>query len=587
MSDSDYKSHHNNGDLRTPIIKSLYDKIKIDDSNINIKDYDRAKQYNILLHPKRLESMGIIYPYLLTDSLINVNKNPMTTTYYMSYYRSSFEFLDISGAYPVRIDYKALAQYMHNLRGNRVIKRVNQRFINDNENKDYTVIDKENFLEYKFNFMSGSENRSSIWKTKIGTKYNVNSYQSPLGYLYLTKEDVLELFELKDPNGWADWNFETGHYDDNKGCICDGDFDITCECSDGVIACQDCEEGQMECGECGGGGYGTCDDCDGEGRITCDECEGRGQGGDYGTCPDCEGDGEKQQECPECEDGKVDCNECDATGKDDDGEECWQCDGSKKMDCPTCDGYNEITETCENCDGSGEVGCDYCGAEGEIECNACDGEGEVEGGCDYCDYGRTDCDECGGSGEEECPVCEGSEYVKCVFAHDEDGNNLRNSVWDDYQTQEPFSATYDWKLNRGRINPERDVYWIVEDIDFSNWYGPDISRVKDYLRQWSDDNNYNSDNTMFDKLSNFHINYTLVTPKGLIKNALRMYFVWDEVRDAFSVIRIEGGLGRPRKGMNIYAGDNTLYQDKTLVYYYLGGIRLLNWNQLNFNNLKY
>lgn len=587
MSDSDYKSHHNNGDLRTPIIKSLYDKIKIDDSNINIKDYDRAKQYNILLHPKRLESMGIIYPYLLTDSLINVNKNPMTTTYYMSYYRSSFEFLDISGAYPVRIDYKALAQYMHNLRGNRVIKRVNQRFIDDNENKDYTVIDKENFLEYKFNFMSGSENRSSIWKTKIGTKYNVNSYQSPLGYLYLTKEDVLELFELKDPNGWADWNFETGHYDDNKGCICDGDFDITCECSDGVIACQDCEEGQMECGECGGGGYGTCDDCDGEGRITCDECEGRGQGGDYGTCPDCEGDGEKQQECPECEDGKVDCNECDATGKDDDGEECWQCDGSKKMDCPTCDGYNEITETCENCDGSGEVGCDYCGAEGEIECNACDGEGEVEGGCDYCDYGRTDCDECGGSGEEECPVCEGSEYVKCVFAHDEDGNNLRNSVWDDYQTQEPFSATYDWKLNRGRINPERDVYWIVEDIDFSNWYGPDISRVKDYLRQWSDDNNYNSDNTMFDKLSNFHINYTLVTPKGLIKNALRMYFVWDEVRDAFSVIRIEGGLGRPRKGMNIYAGDNTLYQDKTLVYYYLGGIRLLNWNQLNFNNLKY
>lgn len=581
MGDSDYKSHHNNGDLRTPIIKSLYDKIKIDDSNINIKDYDRAKQYNILLHPKRLESMGIIYPYLLTDSLINVNKNPMTTTYYMSYYRSSFEFLDISGAYPVRIDYKALAQYMHNLRGSRVIKQVNQRFIDYNENKDYTIADKENFLEYKFNFMCGSENRSSIWKTKIGTKYNVNSYQSPLGYLYLTKEDVLELFELKDPNGWADWNFETGHYDDNKGCICDGDFDITCECSDGVIVCQECEEGQTDCLECGGGGYGTCDDCDGGGRITCDECEGMGQGGDYGTCPDCEGDGEKQQECPECEDGKVDCNECDATGKNDEGEECWQCDGSKKINCPTCDGENEITETCETCDGSGEVGCDYCGAEGEIECNACNGEGEVEGGCDECDYGRIDCDECGGSGEEKCPVCEGSEYVKCVFAHDEDGNNLRNSVWDDYQTQEPFSATYDWKLNRGRINPERDVYWIVEDIDFSNWYGADSSRVKEYLGQWSNDNIYDSDNTMFGKLSNFHINYTLATPKGLIKNALRMYFVWDELRNAFSVIRIEGGLSRPMKGIN------TLYQDKTLVYYYLGGIRLLNWNQLNFNNLKY
>lgn len=582
MSDSDYKSHHNNSVLRTPIIKSLYDKIKIDDSNSDIKDYNRAKQYNILLHPNRLERMGIIYPYLLTDSLINVNKNPMTTTYYMSYYRSSFEFLDISGAYPVRIDYKALAQYTHNLRGSRVIKRVNQRFIDDNENQDYTVADKENFLEYKFNFMSGSENRSSVWKTKIGTKYNVNSFdgESPLGYLYLTKEDVLELFELKDPNEWNVESFELqGGHNSNQGCsLCDGDFDITCECSDGVIVCQECEEGQTECVECGGGGYGTCDDCDGDGRITCDECEGRGEGGDYGTCPDCEGDGEKQEECPECENGKVDCDECDATGKDDDGEECWQCDGSKKMDCPTCDGYNEIKETCENCDGSGEVGCDYCGAEGEIECNACNGEGEVEGGCDYCDYGRVDCDECGGGGEEECPVCEGAEYVRCIF---DEGVNL-NEVRDNYRTQEPFSATYDWKLNRGKINPERDVYWIVEDIDFHNWYEADISKVKEYLRQWSDDNMYESDNSMFGKLSNFYITYTLATPKGFIKNALRVFFVWDDNRNAFSVIRIEGGLGAPRKDLKL--GQ---YQDKTLVYYYLGGIRLLNWNQLDFNNLKY
>jgi hypothetical protein len=233
------------------------------------------------------------------------------------------------------------------------------------------------------------------------------------------------------------------------------------------------------------------------------------------------------------------------------------------MDCPTCDGYNEITETCENCDGSGEVGCDYCGAEGEIECNACNGEGEVEGGCDYCDYGRVDCDECGGGGEEECPVCEGAEYVRCIF---DEGVNL-NEVRDNYRTQEPFSATYDWKLNRGKINPERDVYWIVEDIDFHNWYEVDISKVKEYLRQWSDDNMYESDNSMFGKLSNFYITYTLATPKGFIKNALRVFFVWDDNRNAFSVIRIEGGLGAPRKDLKL--GQ---YQDKTLVYYYLGGI---------------
>jgi hypothetical protein len=206
----------------------------------------------------------------------------------------------------------------------------------------------------------------------------------------------------------------------------------------------------------------------------------------------------------------------------------------------------------------------------------CDGEGEVEGGCDYCDYGRVDCDECGGGGEQECPVCEGSEYVRCIF---EDSRNL-NVIEDNYRTQEPFSVNFNWRLNRGKINPERDVYWIVEDINLNNWYAADISKLKEILIEWTDDNRYNSEIDLFNRLSNFRITYTLVTPKGIIREALKIYFVWDYYRKAFSVIRIDASSPR-------YSEQFASYRNRKLIYYHLGGIRLLNWNQLDFNNLKY
>jgi hypothetical protein len=578
MSDNDYESHRRM-ELRTPIIKSLNDKIKIENSNDNIKGYKELKDYNILLQPKRLESIGIIYPYLLTDSLINLNENPTAGFYYMGYYSSSFEFLDISGAYPVRIDYMALKKYTKNIKRTRtgpateVLKR---KIMNDEGGKkDFTSADKEMFLDYKYNFMSGTENQKSIWKTNLYQKYH--SFGGNLGYLYLTKLDVVKLFELMNPYGWEGREIGGGH-SANGGCsLCDGDYDVECVCENGMIPCQECEEGQIECEECGGGGYGTCDVCEGDGNLECIGCEGRGQGGDYGTCDECNGEGEIQEECDMCEGGKVDCDECDATGKDDEGEECVECDGSKKKDCQTCDGENEITKTCENCDGGGEVGCDYCGGEGRTECEECGGEGEIEGGCDYCDYGSISCDECGGDDEIECPVCEGSEYVKCVF---NEGENL-NDV-DIIQNQEPFSANYDWKLNRGKINPEQNVYWIVEAINFNNWYEADISQLKELLSSWSDDNVYGIDSDAFGKLSNFNVVYTLATPKGLIKNALKIYFVWNDDSKVFNVIRMDGELPDMRVLKN-----HPQYKNKELIYYYLSQIRLLNWSQINFDNLKY
>jgi len=585
MSDNDYKSHrHSEG--RTPIIKSLYDRIKIDGSKDDITGYKEAKKDNILLHPRRLENRGIIYPYLLTDSLSGLNNNRMNMKYYMAYYRSSFEFLDISGAYPVRIDYTALTKYMNYLkstRGSQGVRLVNRKFMNEGGDEIYTVGDKDNFLEYKFNFMSGTENRSSVGKTRLVNKYNLwaEGPDAKLGYLYLTKEDVVKLFEMKKP--WINeeiGELEGGHSYYADCGLCDGDGDILCECDNGQISCHECEEGYRGCGECGGGGYGTCGLCDGEGMLECPYCEGRGQGGDYGTCGLCDGSGEIEEPCPNCEGGKVECGECDATGKNDEDEECVECDGTGEIDCETCDGENEITKTCEICDGSGEIGCGWCDVEGMIDCEDCGGGGEVEGGCEYCDDGRVECDECGGHAEIECPVCEAHEYVRCVFAYEEEDNNL-NSEEKGFQTQEPFSAYFDWKLKEGEIHPERDVYWIVEDIDFNNWYGADISQVKYLLRGWNDDDLYGGEHEMFVKLSNFNISYTLATPQGLIKNALRIYFVWDEKRDAFSVIRIGGEYGKV-KGHRMGAS----YRDRKLIYYSLGGIRLVNWNSIDFNQLK-
>ena len=49
MSDSDYESHTDRKKIRTPIIKSLYEKINIDSPNENIEGYKEAKKSNILL----------------------------------------------------------------------------------------------------------------------------------------------------------------------------------------------------------------------------------------------------------------------------------------------------------------------------------------------------------------------------------------------------------------------------------------------------------------------------------------------------------------------------------------------------------
>ena len=574
MDNKDYKSHAFDK-LRTPIIKSLNDKMTNGNSNHNITGYEQIKD-NLLLQPKKLEEGGLIYPYLLTDSLIKENPKGLGTAYYMSYYHKSFEFLDISGAYPVRIDYIALARYFSKIGTGRYMEELidlEKKIMSPKgAREDYTIFEKERLMEYKYNFMSGTEDTKSIWKTNLWLKYH--RYGDDLGYLYLTKDDVVKILEMGgDPEdiGWLDTKKEM------RCKLCDADRDIPCECGDGLVSCNECEEGRIECGECGGRGYGNCGECDGEGTLECPYCDGRGEGGEYGTCNDCDGSGEIQSPCPNCEDGKVECDECDATGKNDEGEECVECDGNGKIDCETCDGYDEITKTCENCNGSGEIECDWCGAEGKVGCDDCGGEGEVEGGCEYCEYGWVDCEECEGAYEIECPVCEGSEYVKCVF---NEGENL-NEV-DIIENQEPFSANFDWTLKQGRIKLKNDVFWIVENIYVSNWQEADISSLKEFLGQWSDENIYEMGNDTFEKISNFNIVYTLATPKGLIKNALKIYFVWDEKREAFSVTRIDGGEGRV---MSHSMGAS--YENRNLIYYYLSGMRFLNWNQMEFDNLKY
>ncbi|MHA2036311.1 MAG: hypothetical protein ACW972_02095 [Promethearchaeota archaeon] len=574
MGNKDYESHAFDK-LRTPIIKSLNDRMAIGKSNHNITGYEQVKD-NFLLQPKKMEEAGIIYPYLLTDSLIKKNPKGLATAYYMRNYYGSFEFLDISGAYPVRIDYIALAKYFTKIRRNRHLKELidlEKKIMSPKGVKrDYTYNDKERLMEYKYNFMSGTENQRRVWKTSQFNKYYDRG--DGLGYLYLTKDDVVKLLEMGGEPEEIDW-LETKK--EMRCQLCDEERDIPCECSDGRITCDACEEGQIECGECGGGGYGTCGACAGDGIEECYYCGGRGKGGEYGNCDDCEGSGEIEEPCPRCIGGKVKCDECDNTGKNDEGKECVECDGVGEIDCETCDGDNEVTKTCENCDGSGEVGCDYCGGEGEYQCDNCNGEGQVEGGCAYCDYGRIECDECGGEDEIECPVCEGNEYVQCVFSEGENLNNV-----DIIKKQEPFSANFDWKLKQGRIKLKNDVFWIVENIFVSNWQEADISRLKELLGQWSDENVYAIGNDAFEKISNFHIVYTLATPKGLIKEALKIYFVWDEEREVFSVVRIDGGKGKVmshRKGAS--------YEDEKLIYYYLSGIRLLNWNHFDLDNLKY
>tara|TARA_R110001599_G_scaffold244951_1_gene445209 strand:- start:436 stop:2157 length:1722 start_codon:yes stop_codon:yes gene_type:complete len=573
MSDNDYVSHAQDK-LRTPIIKSLNDKMTIGKSNHNITGYKQVKD-NFLLQPKKMEEAGIIYPYLFTDSLINKNSERFQPAY-MNYYLSSFEFLDISGAYPVRIDYIALAKYFASIRRNRDLKKLidlEEKIMGAKGAKiEYTYKEKERLMEYKYNFMSGTENRKNVWKTNQHFKYHTTG--ADLGYLYLTKDDVVKLLGMGGEPKDIDW-LETKK--EMRCKLCDEDRDIPCECSDGVITCDECEDGVIECGECGGGGYGTCGDCNGDGRLECSYCDGRGEGGEYGTCDDCEGSGEIEEPCPRCISGKVECDECDNTGMNDKNKVCDECGGEGEINCETCDGENEITKTCEICDGSGEVGCNYCGEDGDIECDSCNGEGLVEGGCDYCDYGRIDCDECGGGNESECPVCGGNEYVSCVFSEGENLNNV-NII----KKQEPFSANFDWKLKQGRIKLKNDVFWIVENIYVSNWQEADISSLKELLGNWSDENVYAIGNDTFQKISNFHIVYTLATPKGLIKEALKIYFVWDGKREAFSVIRIDGGDGKVmshRKGAS--------YEDKKLIYYYLSGMRLLNWSHLDLGNLKY
>lgn len=573
MSDNDYVSHAQDK-LRTPIIKSLNDRMTIGKSNHNITGYKQVK-YNFLLQPKKMEEAGIIYPYLFTDSLINKNSERFQPAY-MNYYLSSFEFLDISGAYPVRIDYIALAKYFTNISRNRDLKKLidlEEKIMGSKGAKiEYTYKEKQRLMEYKYNFMSGTENRKHVWKTNQYFKYHTTG--ADLGYLYLTKDDVVKLLGMRGEPKDIDW-LETKK--EMRCKLCDEDREIPCECSDGVITCDECEDGVIECRECGGGGYGTCGDCNGDGRLECYYCGGRGEGGDYGTCDDCEGSGEIKEPCPRCIGGKVECDECDNTGMNDKNKVCDECNGEGEIYCETCDGENEITKTCEICDGSGEVGCDYCGAEGEYQCDNCNGEGQVEGGCDYCDYGRIDCEVCGGEDETECPVCGGHEYVSCVFSEGENLNNV-NII----KKQEPFSANFDWKLKQGRIKLKNNVFWIVENIYVSNWQEADISSLKELLGNWSDENVYAIGNDAFEKISNFHIVYTLATPKGLIKEALKIYFVWDGKREAFSVIRIDGGDGKVmshRKGAS--------YEDKKLIYYYLSEIRLLNWGHLDLDNLKY
>ena len=572
------KSHR--GDNRTPIIESLYEIIESKTPNENIKGYKEARENVILLDDSLMEKWGIKYPYILP-----------TGAYYSTYYRNSFEFLDISGVFPVRVSYEDLNDYrVRGLRYNRGIDSFFKDEGNIQKRKDGEVISAfnsrlRNLEEFQYQFMTGTEPFQSFYKSNIRSKFHRKD--GPLGYLYLTVEDVVKLLSLTGDGGVLSSGLDLygggellpkvgGH----ESChICDGDDDIGCECNDGEIPCEECDEGYIECDECGGGGNGICDDCDGNGTLRCEYCEGNGRGGEYGICNECEGDGEIEKECQECEAGSVDCQYCDATGKDEEGEECSDCNGSEKMLCQVCDGGILLRETCEDCDGSGEVGCSNCGEEGDVECDNCEGDGEIEGGCEYCDYGRVECDDCDGSGEQECHLCEGSDYISCIF--DENISVYENVdeglIKED--SGEPFSAYFDWKLNKGNVDARNGVYWVVEKIDFQNWLEADKEELQNILIAWTNDNLYDIQprKAAFDKISNFSVTYTLATPKGSIGKAIRIHFVFAD--GVFKVISVDGKLTTGHQGINKMEYNG-------VIYYSLEDFRFLNWNTLDFNKLK-
>ena len=573
------KSHR--GDNRTPIMKSLYQIIESKKPNENIKGYKEARENIIFLDDSLMEKWDIKYPYIL----------PATGAYYSTYYRKSFEFLDISGVFPVRVSYEDLNDYrVRGLRYNIVMDSFFKDEVNIQKHKDLGDGSFRsrlmNLEEFQCQFMTGTEPFQSFYKSNIRSKFHRKD--GPLGYLYLTVEDVVKLFSLTGEGftggtGFTlskGWENITEHH--HESClICDDEDDIGCECNGGEIPCEECEEGSIECDECGGSGYGTCDYCEGDATVRCNYCGGNGKGGEYGTCDECEGEGEIQEECSACDDGKgkIECKVCDGIGKDDRGEECGECDGDGEIECSVCDGEGEITESCENCDGSGEDWCSNCDSQGEVECDDCGGEGEVEGGCEYCDYGNVDCDECGGSGEQECPLCEGREYISCIF-----DDNI--SVYENMDeglikevSSEPFSAYFDWKLNKGNVDARNGVYWVVEKIDFQNWLEADKEELQNILSAWTNDNLYSIDSikSSFDKISNFSVTYTLATPEGSIGKVIRIHFVF--VDGVFKVISVDG------KPTSRAFGTNKM-EYKGVIYYSLEDFRFLNWNTIDFNKLK-
>ena len=45
-------------------------------------------------------------------------------------------------------------------------------------------------------------------------------------------------------------------------------------------------------------------------------------------------------------------------------------------------------------------------------------------------------------------------------------------------SSEPFSAYFDWKLNKGNVDARNGVYWVVEKIDFQNWLEADKEELQ-------------------------------------------------------------------------------------------------------------